>query len=443
MANSKIGQIVDEINPIKPGATSLGVVLWALAAGFAFIAVPAQLEVSLGLQVATQAGTALQQAPGLGKALLPTGSLDSEFKQLTSIQDSLGQVLSQTQVNVANALKSAQDNFDIFSNITANGAYIAKQPSLNASTAKVTSVLDTFIVSQALQANNIVITVARNTNPYEVSQNLSSSSSSIAQQNAWHVNCHDNFTKEQPGICDNWWYDGEDAYSLYNLGDLNKNYYELMNKIFDEGWTTPQALFYGAETCRNQSYSFNSVMDNTTFSNGRDVSVGWTGQLYIRPYSLDAQCVANVRICNWNTTHDPYLQDGRELVSDHGNAIYPWKWGYDQFAWLYEGSKLRGFDPCSLAYPWHCGWFLSDVLMLNITEYNLTGPELVRLLDPSIPEEVIKECDTPTIEKNLGWGGAGYTNFRATNPCQEYPASYIGDGLWTYGHFCSKPKGGF
>ena len=143
VANSKIGQIVNEVNPVKPGATSLGVVLSALTAGFAFLAVPAQLEVTLGVQVATQAATALQQAPGLGKALLPTGTLDSEFKQLTSIQDSLGQVLTQSQTNTANALKSHQDDYELFSNLAANGASIVlDQPSLNVTTTKITSVLN-------------------------------------------------------------------------------------------------------------------------------------------------------------------------------------------------------------------------------------------------------------------------------------------------------------
>ena len=109
----------------------------------------------------------------------------------------------------------------------------------------------------------------------------------------------------------------------------------------------------------------------------------------------------------------------------------------------YKGfSPPYAFDPCTLASPWHCGWFIASEVQDDLG-FDSIQPKLLRFLDSSIPEEVMKECDTPTIEKNLGWGGAGYTNFRATNPCQEYPASYIGDGLWTYGHFCPKPKGGF
>ena len=105
-------------------------------------------------------------------------------------------VFEQLQTNVANALKLSQDDLIVFTGLVRNGAFIAKQQSLNASTENITRTLDTFIVSQALQANNATVTLADNRNPHEVSQILSQSSS-IAQRNAWHVNCH-KFRLHQP-----------------------------------------------------------------------------------------------------------------------------------------------------------------------------------------------------------------------------------------------------
>jgi hypothetical protein len=52
----------------------------------------------------------------------------------------------------------------------------------------------------------------------------------------------------------------------------------------------------------------------------------------------------------------------------------------------------------------------------------------------------MKQCDTPTIEKMLGWGGAGYAGVRGSLVCDEYPASYIGNALHTYDDFCPKPE---
>lgn len=141
------------------------------------------------------------------KLFLPTKSLDTGLKQLTDIENYLGDVLKQFQINIANALKTSQNAWETFPAITRNGAYIAKQPSLNASTGNITNMLNTFIVSQALQANNI-ITIARNTNLHKVSRNPSAGGGkapstrqpNIPQQNAWHVNCQENFTTV-PGIC--------------------------------------------------------------------------------------------------------------------------------------------------------------------------------------------------------------------------------------------------
>lgn len=163
MSNAKVDRIVHQINLVKPGDTSLRLALSALSAGFAFVSLPAELEAGVS-SVAGQAATALQQAPRLGKALLPTGSLDSEYEQLTDIESAMRDVLAQFQINIATTLKAIQNDYAIFSSLASNGSFIAKQASLNVSTANITKTLNTFIVSQALQANNVIVTVATSTN---------------------------------------------------------------------------------------------------------------------------------------------------------------------------------------------------------------------------------------------------------------------------------------
>ncbi len=49
---------------------------------------------------------------------------------------------------------------------------VTETTSLNASTAQLKRVLSTFIVSQALQANNIIVTVAEGVSPYNLTHNL-------------------------------------------------------------------------------------------------------------------------------------------------------------------------------------------------------------------------------------------------------------------------------
>ena len=168
-ADQVVGKIIDTINPTLPADNSLGVLLSALSAGFAFLGVPGgqagNAAARIGNQVVT---TAIGQAPGLVKTLLPQGPLDSKLVQIHEIQHRLGDVTEQFQNNLAATLNATLSDFDTFRDMTANGAFIGSQPSLNLSTTRFTSILKTYVVSQALQANNIIITVARNLTPYDL-----------------------------------------------------------------------------------------------------------------------------------------------------------------------------------------------------------------------------------------------------------------------------------
>lgn len=210
-------EIVQAINPVHPGDTSLGVLLSALAGGFAFLGIPA----GLGTMPAKLAATAIGQSPGLAKSLLPTGSLDSEFTQLGEIESALETVLQQFQINLADLLNATLFSINNFQGLASEGAFmVTEATSLNASTSQLKRVLSTFIVSQALQANNIIVTVAHGVSPYNLTHNLTRYANytlpfSVLPQNAWHVNCQDEYN--DVGVCDNWWFDQErgDAYALY------------------------------------------------------------------------------------------------------------------------------------------------------------------------------------------------------------------------------------
>ena len=182
--------------------------------------------------------------------------------------------------------------------------------------------------------------------------------------------------------------------------------------------------------------------------------LGSIGQLQINPHTLEGTSVSNVRTCIWNRTHDPNASDGRELYSFRDGKV-PFIAGVN-YNTDHELDTAQYFDPCMLAYPWYCGWLVAPA---NLTERagayfdnSGTSPtqntstanlKIYQFKNDQIPETLMKQCTTPTLTDNLGWGGAGYIGFRATNPCQEYPASYIGDALWTYPHFCPKPSNGF
>ncbi len=308
-------QIVQTINPVHPGDTSLGVLLSALSAGFAFLGIPA----GLGTVPAKLAATAVGQSPGLAKSLLPTGSLDSEFTQLGEIESALEIVLQQFQINLADTLNATLYSYTNFRSLVSDGAFmVTETTSLNASTAQLKRVLSTFIVSQALQANNIIVTVAVGVSPYNLTHNLTKDENfslpfSILPQNAWHVNCQDDYN--DVGVCNNWWFDSVhgDAYALYKLDSIGEDYYDLMNTMFRNKWTSGEELSLGSMSCLNYRLSYYDGIDNGNHLSPFEWALSRTevealidfSLISINPTTLQTTCNANLRTCIWNQTNDP------------------------------------------------------------------------------------------------------------------------------------------
>ena len=137
-------QIVQTINPVHPGDTSLGVLLSALSAGFAFLGLPA----GFGTVGSKFAATAVGQSPGLAKGLLPSGSLNSEFTQLAEIETALERVMEIFQDNLVDTLNATMYDYNNFRAFVEGGAFISEKDGiLNASVATLKSTLSTFIVS--------------------------------------------------------------------------------------------------------------------------------------------------------------------------------------------------------------------------------------------------------------------------------------------------------
>ena len=242
------------VNPL-PGHTSLGALLSLLAASLAFLSFPAG---GTGITTTT---TAFQQAPGLSKAMLEPGSLDSQVTPLDEIESHLGDILDQLRINLTSGLNETHSNFVRFLANTNGGAFMAELPSLNASTAQMKLYYTNFITSQALQSHNIIITVVRNLSIYDLSHrkwNDELQYGIMLPQNAWHVNCQDE--PDEYGICDNWWVDNaaNDAFALFKLDDMEHNLYDLMRNILANGWTTGGLLFGSSDRCKNWTITNNS-----------------------------------------------------------------------------------------------------------------------------------------------------------------------------------------
>ena len=87
-----MGNITDTLNPvqIKSSTITLNDILTALSAGLAIIPLPGAAAASIPAKILS---AAVQQAPGVAKALFAPGTLDSTVLQVNQIQAGLGKVV--------------------------------------------------------------------------------------------------------------------------------------------------------------------------------------------------------------------------------------------------------------------------------------------------------------------------------------------------------------
>lgn len=289
-ATGPVGKIVNTINPEIPEKQPLGDFLQALSAITPLLVFPAQL----GKAVTQLAETALRQSPGVLKQLNPTGTLDSEEVQINDLYDGLGTIKTTYQQNISTALAMVQRDFSTFSSFAANGSFIAPRSSLQADTQNLTTALETYIVSQCLTANNIVVTLARDTSPYELANMGSMTTKDL-------IACA---SYDQYGVCSAWWYDPgtNAAFGLANLANPSINYYDLMQTMFSEGWTIGADLFLGAKSCA----------DYVAVGGGSNTPA-------LDPITLVPRCISNIQVCVFD----------KDCVLDDPTCEFTGEYGWD------------------------------------------------------------------------------------------------------------------
>lgn len=284
------------------------------------------------------------------------------------------------------------------------------------------------------------------------------------------MNCQDE--PNEYGVCDNWWIDPatNDSYALFNLGNMEENYFDLMNTMFSEGWTTGEDLFLGSDICADNQYG-----------------IGWGFQ---GPYpsidslTLETNCFPNLRVCIWNQTNNPAMKDGYEFLSGISCA-FAWPntcingegfhlndtsaangsvetfgsdESFDDVSSQFGGPAFFLFNSSTANYSYQFALWEDTYRSINFTNspvsekegyppwellgYNslfdtLNNPigalqQQASNMNPKQCQELPRDAfDRP------GWGGAGY--HQKDNDCDKVPASYLGPGLYFDAAFCG-PK---
>ncbi|MCJ1277946.1 hypothetical protein MMC21_005760 [Puttea exsequens] len=288
LASENIGAIVTLLNPPKKASMLLSELLTALASGLQFINVVSLAGMLKAVVVANQ------QSPQVFKNIMPTGTLETQVTQISELASSLSGLVQQYQSNIADTLGLIVGDIDTFLNFASTGQFqVNPLPDISSASDQLLVGLQTYVISRALSANNVIITRANATNIHA----LASEEGGLA----YTTGCEGGY--DEGGFCGPFWYDNtsDTTYSLDNLGDMGTDYYSKMQQIFSN-WTTPELLLGGAAKC-----------------NALGGSKGELEKHLVQGTSINTACLSNAQVCTW---------DLDSLDVDHEFADCPSQRGY-------------------------------------------------------------------------------------------------------------------
>ena len=263
---------------------------------------------------------AAPQTPGLIRTILvpaETGTINAAIytsaeltAQLTNFAEALSQIIEDVAVSVPN-------NVTAFAEWTSTGYYMV-EPLMNEQdmVSYIRWGLNTYIISQVLQSDDVFITRQLDTNPYDLQHNSSAGNLSKASI----LGCEYGYNDWNQ--CGAFWWDETNnvAYSLSSTNDLWNNYSWDLTVIFNNNLTTPEALFLGAQACQD---GYNATAD-----------AGPTQNLASGMVGLDTACLSDLAVCTWNLDNETY------------EFVEPWcnTGGYGQVNWDFNDCAADNVD---------------------------------------------------------------------------------------------------
>ncbi|KAI9813682.1 MAG: hypothetical protein M1832_006110 [Thelocarpon impressellum] len=275
LAAETMAAIVNLISPPKTTQLDVLALVTALAAAMAFVDVPVALGLTAAKAIAAEVLlTAAQQTPTALKSFFPQKTENKATMQISEISHSLADLVLEFQGQMSATVGAVASNATALAIWAETGMFSGELPSMEAQKNTLYQSLNTYVISRAYSANNVVASVALDT---DVKQLQANSSGRLA----YDIKCaeYDRF-----GLCNAWWQDRENraAYALNNLDDMTHNYYDDMQTIFKNNWTTPRQLFADALKCKGTA----GYEQRPTMTLDRTSGFGFP-------------CMSTLKVCTW------------------------------------------------------------------------------------------------------------------------------------------------
>ena len=207
--------------------------------------------------------------PNIGRFLFPTGNAAADLIQLADLSSNFAQrVLIPVQSNLNMTLASVMANQTEFLAFALQGNFSAKPPALPDQANYLYYAFNTYLVSAALNGNNIY--GVRGTDLQQLATN--------GTKLSYNLDCK---TYDEQCVCDAFWHSeiyGE--FSLDNFDHMNRNYGKQLSTLF-QNLTTGELLFEGALAC-NAEGNFGQRVNLTANVGGANTA-----------------CISQLRILTW------------------------------------------------------------------------------------------------------------------------------------------------
>ena len=216
---------------------------------------------------------ALNAIPNIGRFIFPIDDTASQIVQLADLSANFAQaVLLPVQSNLNQTLTSVMSNVTEFLAFASQGNFTALPPSLPDQANYLYFAFNTYIISQALNGNNVYGVIGRGTNPQALATN--------GTKMNYDIDCQG---YNEQNVCDAWWYSGnyESAFTLDDFSHMDRNYGHQLTNLFNN-LTTGELLFEGALACNAEG----------NFGQPVNITVNAAG--------VNTACISQLRILTWD-----------------------------------------------------------------------------------------------------------------------------------------------
>ncbi|KAI4159517.1 MAG: hypothetical protein LQ342_006518 [Letrouitia transgressa] len=279
IAVNNVDEIVQLLDPLDETNLIVGDIMIALTALFAVLPPIIDHFADKFDQFAgrwREAADVMQGAmfvePQIARYLFPQDSGHSQVVQMAFLHSDLGDIIQRIQNNLNMTVSSIMSNTSLFLTFASLGNFSANPPSLPTQTNYLLYGFNTYLISQALNGNDIHGTFAPGTNPQALATNGTTLNYPIA--------CNE---YNEQNVCDSWWYSErhKSAFGLDHFNHMERGYGDVLTHLLTN-YTTGELLFDNALAC------------NSAGDYGKPINVTVTRS------GVDTACLSQLKIATWN-----------------------------------------------------------------------------------------------------------------------------------------------